>query len=156
MREQARARLSAARQAEPPPFDVAALDNGTARALVVESETPDSAQALGIPRGIRVAVAWAWRLILLVAAAYVLIKTVSVLRVVVIPVIVALLLAALLQPVAGLLRRRGVSASLAAVIVLVAGLAAVFGTLTLIVRTFIDQYDELADQVRDGIDEVQT
>ncbi|SBT65801.1 Predicted PurR-regulated permease PerM [Micromonospora sediminicola] len=155
VRDQARARLEAARQAEPPPFDESGLGTRIGQVLVVDSGEPDGAHALGVPRGIRVAAAWAWRLILLVAGAYVLIKTVSVLRVVVIPVIVALLLAALLQPAAALLRRRGIGAAPAAALVLVAGLVAVFGTLAMIVRTFIDQYDELADQVRGGLDEVQ-
>ncbi|MFI6132798.1 AI-2E family transporter [Micromonospora sp. NPDC051141] len=154
VRDEARARLTAARQAEPPPFDETGLTDQPAHIIVVEPD--DSQRDQVVPRGIRVAAAWAWRLILLVAGAYVLIKVIGVLRVVVIPVIVAVLLAALLQPVAGLLRRRGLGPAPAAAIVLVAGLVAVFGTLALIVRTFVNQYDDLADQVRGGLDEVQT
>jgi predicted PurR-regulated permease PerM len=68
----------------------------------------------GIPRGVRIAGAWAWRIILFVAAGYLLLRLIGVLRVVVIPVVVALLLAALFEPAAAALRRRGVNRSLAA------------------------------------------
>lgn len=68
----------------------------------------------GLPRGIRIGGAWAWRIILFIAAGYLLLRLLGVLRVVVIPVVVALLLAALFEPAAAWLRRRGVNRSLAA------------------------------------------
>jgi predicted PurR-regulated permease PerM len=110
----------------------------------------------GIPRGVRIAGAWAWRLILFVAAAYLLLRLIGVLSVVVIPVVVALLLAALFEPAAAALRRRGVNRSLAAGLVLVTGLLVVGGGLTLIVQTFVSQFDDLATQVGEGVDEIQT
>ena len=72
-----------------------------------------------------------------------------------IPVVVALLFAAMLEPIAAALRRRGVNRSLAAGLVLVTGLVAVFGGLALIVQTFLSQLDDLSAQVADGLDEVQ-
>jgi predicted PurR-regulated permease PerM len=110
----------------------------------------------GLPRGVRTAGAWAWRIVLFIAAAYLLIRVVSVLRVVVIPVVVALLLAALFEPVAAALRRRGMNRSLAAMLVLLTALIVVFGGLALIVQTFISQLDDLSAQVSDGLDEVQS
>jgi predicted PurR-regulated permease PerM len=110
----------------------------------------------GLPRGVRTAGAWAWRLILFVAAAYLLLRLVAALRVVVIPVVVALLLAALLEPIAGALRRRGVNKSIAAGIVLVAGLVIVFGGLGLIIQTFISQFDDLSAQVTEGVGKIET
>ena len=110
----------------------------------------------GLPRGVRVAGAWAWRLILFAAAAYLLLRLMGVLRVVVIPVVVALLLAALLEPAAAALRRRGVNKSLAAGVVLVAGLVLVFGGLGLIIQTFISQFDDLSRQVTEGIARIET
>ncbi|GIF53672.1 putative PurR-regulated permease PerM [Asanoa ferruginea] len=109
----------------------------------------------GIPRGVRIAGAWAWRVVLFIAAAYLLLKLIGVLSVVVIPVAVALLLAALFEPAAAGLRNRGVSRSLAAGLVLVTGLLVVGGGLTLIVQTFISQFDDLSTQVGQGVDEVQ-
>jgi predicted PurR-regulated permease PerM len=153
VRERARARLTAARQAELPPFNDNGLDGRSAQVLVVEPSKPGVED--GVPRGVRIAAAWSWRLILLVAAGYVLIRLIGLLHVVVIPLAVAVLLAALLEPAAGALRKRGMSASLAAVLVLVTGLIAVFGTLGLIVQTFISQFDNLAVQVSAGIARVQ-
>ncbi|GLL05912.1 hypothetical protein GCM10017581_076600 [Dactylosporangium matsuzakiense] len=109
----------------------------------------------GVPRGVRVAGAWSWRVILFLAAAYLLLRVLGVLSVVVIPVVVALLLAALFEPAAASLRNRGLNRSLAAGIVLVTGLLVVGGGLTLIVQTFISQFDDLATQVGQGVEQVQ-
>jgi predicted PurR-regulated permease PerM len=110
----------------------------------------------GLPRGIRIGGAWAWRIILFIAAGYLLLRLLGVLRIVVIPVVVALLLAALFEPAAAALRRRRVNRSLAAGVVLVGGLLVVGGGLGLIVRTFVAQFDDLSDQVGQGVDEVKT
>lgn len=153
-RDRTRAQLEAARQAGPPPFHHPGSSDQPERVLVVEQARPGVEE--GVPRGVRIAAAWSWRLIALVAGAYVLIRVVSLLRVIVIPVVVAVLLAALLEPAAGALRRRGVGASLAAGLVLVGGLVVVFGTLGLIVQTFVAEFDDLSAQVRGGLDEVQS
>ncbi|MEU7874838.1 AI-2E family transporter [Dactylosporangium sp. NPDC049140] len=139
--ERARTRLSTARQI--PPF-----------AGPVEVR-PASTVEDGIPRGIKVAGAWAWRIVLFILAAYLLLRLVAALRLMVIPVVVAILLAALLEPVAGGLRRRGVHRSLAAAIVLVGGLIVVFGGLGGIVYTFIAQFDNLSGRVGEGLGEIQ-
>ena len=109
----------------------------------------------GLPRGVRTAGAWAWRIILFIAAAYLLLRVIAVLRVVIIPVVVALLLAALFEPVAAWLRNRGMGRSLAAALVLIGALIVVFGGLGLIIQTFISQLGTLSTQVGEGIDEVQ-
>lgn len=108
-----------------------------------------------VPRSLRIAGAWAWRLVGIALVVYGLIRVIGVLRVVVIPVVVALLLAALLQPAAALLRRQGLNKSLAAAIVLVTGLLVVVGGLTLIVQTFISQLDDLSTQVQAAFTEIQ-
>ncbi|MGN9775229.1 AI-2E family transporter [Micromonospora sp. H33] len=155
VRERARTRLTTARQGGSlPPFRV---DNGlgdTAGRVLVAESAP--AVDDGIPRGVRIAGAWAWRLILFIVAAYLLIRVISILRIVVIPVAVALLLAALFEPAVRGLRNRGVNRSLAAGTVLVGGLAAVSGGLGVIVGTVISQFDDLSAQVREGVNEVQT
>ncbi|GAA0711416.1 AI-2E family transporter [Dactylosporangium roseum] len=152
-RDRAQPRLIAARRGTPPPFIGGEPADRTAPALVVEAApTVDD----GIPRSVRVASAWSWRVILFVVAAYLLLRLLGVLSVVVIPVAVALLLAALLEPAAAALRSRGVNRSLAAGTVLVTGLLVVGGGLTLIVQTFISQFDALAAQVGQGVDQVQT
>jgi len=153
-RQRARARLAAARSGPTPPPFTAGSDLGEAGSPVMVVEPGPSVDD-GLPRGVRTAGAWAWRIIVFVAAAYLLIRVVGLLRVVVIPVVVALLLAAMLEPVAAALRKRGVNRSVAAGLVLVTGLIVVFGGLTLIVQTFLAQLDDLSVQVADGIAEVQ-
>ena len=154
VRERARARLaSAASRNAPPPFVVGPdLQDTTTPVVVVEQ--PRAADDV-LPRGVRTAGAWAWRFILFVAAAYLFLRVVGLLHVVIIPVVVAVLLAALFQPAAAALVRRGMKRSLAAGLVLIAALLLVFGGLGLIVRTFISQMDTLSAQVSDGINEVQ-
>jgi predicted PurR-regulated permease PerM len=155
VRERARTRLTTARDAvAPPPFvphDPTDQGDGQVTVLAAPPGVDD-----GLPRSVRTAAAWAWRLILLGGAAYLLLKVIGVLSAVVIPVAVSLLLAALLEPAAAALRNRGVNRSLAAGLVLVTGLLTVFGGLGLIIQTFISQFDDLSLQVREGLDRVRT
>jgi predicted PurR-regulated permease PerM len=75
---------------------------------------------------------------------------------VVIPVAVALLLAALFEPAVRGLRKRGVNRSLAAGMVVVGGLTVVSAGLSLTVWTVISQLDDLSAQVRDGVEQLQS
>jgi predicted PurR-regulated permease PerM len=155
VRERARTTLaSAASRNVPPPFTVGPELQDPAAPVVVVDRRPTSEELL--PPGVRTAGAWAWRFILFVVAAYLFLRLVSMLSVVIIPVAVAILLAALFQPASAALVRRGVKRSLAAGMVLVGGLIVVFGGLGLIVRTFISQLDTLSARVTEGVDEVQT
>ncbi|AEV84935.1 hypothetical protein ACWT_3911 [Actinoplanes sp. SE50] len=145
-RERARTRLAEAESRNaPPPF--------TGPDVVVVEPRPSSADVL--PSSIRTAGAWAWRFILFVVAAYLFLRIIALLHIVLIPVAVAILLAALFQPVCARLVRNGMKRSLAAGLVEVAALLLVFGGLGLIVRTFITQFDNLSTQVGGGIDEIQ-
>jgi predicted PurR-regulated permease PerM len=155
LRTRARERLAAAAARNaPPPFVPGDLQDPATPVLVVQEQRPGTDDVL--PRSVRTAGAWALRFILFVAAAYLFLRVVGLLRVVIIPVVIALLLAALFQPAAAALTRRGMKRSLAAGLVLIAALLLVFGGLSLIVRTFISQIDSLSSKVSDGIDEVQT
>ncbi|WP_324274660.1 AI-2E family transporter [Blastococcus brunescens] len=108
-----------------------------------------------VPNGLRIAAAWSWRLIVVLGGIYALLYAAASIAVVVVPVIVALLLAALLQPGAASLVRRGWPPSLAALVMLLVGLAVVSGIITLVVERFIADYDNLAGQVSEGIGQVQ-
>jgi predicted PurR-regulated permease PerM len=152
-RERARTRLRQARDADQVPPFAGDIDPDGATPVVMVDASPRIDD--GLPRSVRVAGAWAWRVILFVAAIYVLLRVLALLRVVVIPVAVALLLAALFQPVTAWLRRRGMNRSLAAVLVLFGALIVVFGGLGLIVNTVVGQVGALSSQVGDGVQEVQ-
>jgi len=155
VRQRAENRLAAARRSAPPPFVAGAGLDDSGRPVVV-AVAPKPTVDDGLPAGVRTAAAWAWRVILFIAAIYLLLRVVALLRIVVIPVVVALLLAALFQPVASFLRRRGMNKSLASGLVLLTALVVVFGGLSLIIQTFISQLTDLTSQVSDGIDEVQS
>src|SRR3954470_8662859 len=120
------------------------LRNRTAR-------SPES----GVPMGLRTAAAWSWRLIVVLVGLYLLVNAAATIAVVVVPVIVALLLAALLQPGAAGLVKRGWPRSLAALAMLIVGLAVVAGIITLVVERFTAGFSDLAQQVSEGIGQVQ-
>jgi predicted PurR-regulated permease PerM len=109
-----------------------------------------------VPYGLRTAAAWSWRLIVVIAGFCALLWAAAYIAVVVVPVIVALLLAALLQPGAAGLVHRGWPRSLAAFTMLVVGLAVVSGIITLVVQQITAGFGDLAEQVSEGIGQVQT
>jgi predicted PurR-regulated permease PerM len=154
-RDRARTKLAAAEsRTVPPPFTAGPELQDTRPPVVVVNQPSHSEDLL--PRGVRTAGAWAWRFILFVVAAYLLLRLIGILRVVIIPIAVALLLAALFQPACAALVKRGTNRSVSAGLVLVAALILVFGGLGLIIRTFIAQFGTLSTQVSEGIGEIQS
>src|SRR5438445_8244936 len=95
----------------------------------------------------RVAAALSWRFLVVVGALYVVGMVVGRLAVVVMPVAVALLMAALLAPAVGQLVAWKVPRGLATVVVLVGGLAVVGGVLTFVVTEFANGLPALRAQV---------
>jgi predicted PurR-regulated permease PerM len=108
-----------------------------------------------VPPTLRTAAAWSWRLLVVVAGLYALLVGMAYVAVVVVPVIVALLLAALLQPGAAALVRHGWPRSLSALTMLVVGLGVVSGIITLVVQQISAGFSDLAEQVGEGIVQVQ-
>ncbi len=149
------AQAGAAAEPEPSAQPAAGGDGGQTRPIVVASTSVTHRDDLDVPRGLRVAAAWAWRLLLLVVAAWAALWVVGRLSVVVIPLIIALLLSALLSPAVGALVRLRLPRSLATAVVLVGGLAAVAGTLTLVVNQFVDGAPQLAEQFTAALDRIQ-
>lgn len=109
-----------------------------------------------VPHGLRMAAAWAWRILVLALAAAVAFWVIGRLKTVLIPVSIALLLTALLSPMAhGLRRWIRLPRSLSAAVVLIGGLAAVVGTLTLVVTQFVDGFPNLTDKASVGLNRIQ-
>ncbi|MGH3712162.1 MAG: AI-2E family transporter [Micromonosporaceae bacterium] len=109
-----------------------------------------------VSRGIRIAAAWSWRLLVIAVAAGALLWLLAYIRLIVVPLVIALLLSALLEPAAAWLRRVGVPRSLAAAIVLIGGLGAVVGILTAVINAFIDGVPELYGNVQEGIVQIES
>ncbi|HEU0129204.1 MAG TPA: AI-2E family transporter, partial [Pseudonocardiaceae bacterium] len=98
------------------------------------SDSPRRDVTAAVPYPLRVAAAVSWRLLAVSGLFLVIGYVVITLRVVVVPVAVALLLAALLGPVVSWLARHHVPRGLATTVVLLSGLAVIGGLLTFVVQ----------------------
>jgi predicted PurR-regulated permease PerM len=109
-----------------------------------------------VTTGMRIAASWSWRLLVVVAAAAVLYLGLSFLSEITIPITIALLLCALLNPLKRLLIRHRWRELWATVVVFVGGLAVVAAVITFVVEQFVAGASDLAARVTSGLDEVQT
>lgn len=91
--------------------------------------------------------------VLAVVAVFVLVVTQ--LTLVVIPVLLALVLAAAISPLVSFLRRKGLPSLLATWIALISLVALLSGILALVVSAVVNQWDDLKEQALDGFDELQ-
>src|SRR6478735_8633717 len=76
-------------------------------------------------------------------------------KLLVIPVLIALIVASAAAPLVGWLRRRGLSPILAAWVTLVGGILVLGGVVTAIVFAVRNQWDELAASAGEGFDDLQ-
>jgi putative heme transporter len=106
-----------------------------------------------VPLGLDRAAGWAWRLIVCALAVGAVVALLWYLRVIVLPVIVAVTIAPALMPLADRLRAAGLGraapgAALFLGVVLVAALVAI------VTASVVQEYDELAASVRAGLDDL--
>ena len=118
-----------------------------------DGRTTQEARQVTVPRTLAVATAWSWRLLVVGAAVVVVGYIASELRLVVLPVFLALVFTALLRPIAEHLRRRGAPPFLAALTSVLVALTAVSGILAWIVPAFIGELDDLADDLIAGVED---
>ncbi|MEV6713676.1 AI-2E family transporter [Lentzea sp. NPDC051208] len=107
-----------------------------------------------IPSALRVSAALGWRFLVVVASLYVVGVIFGRLASLVVPLAIALLLAALLAPAVGFLMAKRFPRGLATFVVLVGGLAVLGGLLTFVVMTFVNGVPDLAAQLARSIDAV--
>jgi predicted PurR-regulated permease PerM len=115
----------------------------------------DARDTAAVPRGLRIAAAFAWRFLLVIAALYVIMWLLGRLSVVVIPVSIALLLSALLAPAVAHLVDIRVPRGLATALVLIAGLAVLGGLLTFVIIQFTDGLPQLQKQLNNSLSQVR-
>jgi predicted PurR-regulated permease PerM len=138
------------------PVEAPESDANGGKPAVVAEHTVTSRDDSEVPKELRIAAAYAWRLIILAVALAGFVYLLGRLSHVVIPLAIALLLAALLSPMATFLRdRANFPPSLASGLVLVFGLAAVSGILTLVVAQIVDKFDALYDNASAGATRVR-
>lgn len=103
-----------------------------------------------VPRGLRIAGAWSWRTLALVAVIVLVCIVIIELRVIVIPVLIAIVLTALLNPVMTLLARWHVPRGLAVAITMIGFLAVVAALLWLVINQIYGEAGELQDRSVDA------
>lgn len=118
--------------------------------------TIDSVADQAVSPVLRKAAAWAWRLLILGAALVALLWVISKLTLIVVPVALASLLAALLLPAVDLLERRRVPRGGAVAVVLLSAIAVVGGIFGFVVSQFISGAPGLVEQVTRSVDGLRT
>lgn len=101
---------------------------------------------------VRASAAWAWRLLVLLAAAYVTLEVFRRFAVVVVPVALALIITALLVPAVDFLDRYGAARGGAVAFVLVLGLAVFGGIFAFVINQFVEGAPGLVDQVTRSVE----
>ena len=111
---------------------------------MTSSSSPRPLRESSVPRGVRTASEWSWRLLAIIALGWVAVYLVVTFHEIVVPVLVAVLIAALLQPAIALLTRHGWPRWAAIVVSLVVFAGIVAGLVTLVVwqvRTGLPQLE---------------
>ena len=116
---------------------------------------PSNFSRAQVPWGIDLAAAWAWRFLVIAAAGYVLLWLVAFFAVVTIPLVVAMLIAALVVPVVDGLHRVGLPRGLSALLVVLAGIAFVVALLSFAGQQVANGAQDLADQSAQGLGEIK-
>lgn len=101
---------------------------------------------------VRKVAAWAWRLLVILAAVVALLWLIKHLEVIVVPVALATMVAALLLPAVDFMDRRGAPRGAAVALVLLGSFAVVGGILSFVISQFIEGAPQLVEQVTRSID----
>ncbi|MCD6640478.1 MAG: AI-2E family transporter [Nocardioides sp.] len=115
---------------------------------------PSNFSRAQVPWALDLAAAWSWRLIVIVVAALGLLWTLRFFAIVTVPLAIALLLAALVQPLVHALRRARLPQGLSALVVMLLGLALVSLLLTFVGQQVAQGASDLADSVVEGLQRV--
>lgn len=108
-----------------------------------------------VPFGLDLAAGWAWRVLVIAGATYLLLKLLGFFAVVTIPLAVALLISALAAPFVRGLTRIGVRRALSALLVVVAGFVVVGALLTFAGQQVASGANDLADSTVEGLEQIR-
>jgi putative heme transporter len=124
---------------------------------VITAQLPTSSRDdTQVPRPVRVAAAWMWRILIIVLGSASVLWVLGKLHAVVVPILIALLLTALFLPaVTWLTRVARFPRSLAVAVVMVGGLAIIAGIVTLVVNQFVNEASDLTDKTQSGVQKIQ-
>ncbi|MET1021567.1 MAG: AI-2E family transporter [Arthrobacter sp.] len=108
-----------------------------------------------IPYGVRIAASWSWRLGLIFLVAGALVWALSRVSFLLIPVMVAALLAGLLAPVKNWLRRNRFPRGLAVAVTVLGFIGVIVGALALVGRQLVSGFSELWSESLTGVQKIQ-
>jgi predicted PurR-regulated permease PerM len=116
---------------------------------------PSNFSRAQVPYGVDLAAAWSWRFLVIIAAGYVVVWILARFSVITIPLVVALLFAALASPLVDVLHRGGLNRAVAAALTVVLGLGFVSLLLTFVGQQIAQGFSDLSEQVVDGLGEIR-
>jgi predicted PurR-regulated permease PerM len=143
-------RPPAPRAASPRPFAADPPKTGNL------SDEPRMTQdiATNLPKVMRVGAAISWRIVAMALALYVLGRVLSAMLDLVVPVAIAMLLAALLSPAVARLTKCGVPRAVSTAIVMVCGLSLVGGLIAFVITQFVDNLPDLRTELSSAIAQI--
>lgn len=122
---------------------------------MLKSQTNASSSPTAVPGGLVLAAAWSWRLLVVGATVALVFMALYELRVVTLPMFVALLISTLLVPPARHLERIGVKPGLATAIVFLLFFASIGLVVYLLVGPMIAQFKDMGPEINKSLDNIQ-
>ncbi|MCR1786674.1 AI-2E family transporter [Nocardioides carbamazepini] len=116
---------------------------------------PSNLRRAEVPYGLDLAAGWAWRLLLIAGAGYLILRLVGYFAVVTVPLAVALLISALAAPFVYAVTRVGIPRGLSALLVVITGFALVGALLTFAGQQVAAGAQDLADSTVKGLEEIR-
>ncbi|GAA1546860.1 AI-2E family transporter [Nocardioides humi] len=116
---------------------------------------PSNLRRAEVPYGLDLAAGWAWRLLLIAGAGYLILRLVGYFSVVTVPLAVALLISALAAPFVHAVTRVGVPRGLSALLVVITGFVVVGALLTFAGQQVAAGAQDLADSTVKGLEEIR-
>lgn len=119
------------------------------------STGPSNLRRAEVPYGLDLAAGWAWRLLLIAGAGYLLMWVVGYFAVVTVPLAVALLISALAAPFVQGVNRAGLPRGLSALLVVISGFVVVGALVTFASQQVAAGATDLADSTVQGLQEIR-
>ncbi|HEV2070059.1 MAG TPA: AI-2E family transporter [Acidimicrobiales bacterium] len=138
------------------PAPVSSRSSGAAPGRHRPSPTTEAPAGAAVPPFLVTTAGWLWRLLVVAVAGWLAIAAARRLLLLLAPVAVAIVLTALLKPLADRLRRRGLPASVAALAVLARALLFVGGFVAVLTPRFLQEIDQVGPAVGDALATAET
>lgn len=123
---------------------------------VAHDPVPSSGIEHDVPRGMRIAGAWSWRLLVIAGALAVLVVLIVQLRLIIIPLLIGVLVSALLSPLVGFLTRHHWPRGLAIATAILGTLAIVGGLLWLAIWQITRDFDVVRERTVASFEDLKT